>query len=70
MTISDRLDIIVLWLRKNSSALGRCLVVFFYYVIGVIYYQRNEGWDVGDCIYFITGKKYILRSCDGLVLND
>ena len=70
MTISDRLDVIILWLRKNTSALGRCHVVFFYYVIGVIYYQRNEGWIVSDCIYFITGKDYLRCSYDGLVVND
>ena len=55
MPITDRLDSVVFCLRKNSSAVCRLLVVFFYYVIGVIYYQRTEGWSIQDCLYFITG---------------
>lgn len=43
------------FLRKNSPAIGRSLLVFFYYVVGIAYYQRAEGWDTTDCIYFITG---------------
>ena len=56
MTVTAKLDAFVLMMRQNSTALGRTLIVFFYYVFGVIYYQKTEGWNKTDCIYFITGK--------------
>lgn len=55
MPVTERLDNFIAFLRKNSPALGRSLLVFFYYVIGIAYYQKTEGWDTTDCIYFITG---------------
>ena len=56
MTVTEKLDAFLLMMRQNSTALGRSLIVFFYYVFGVIYYQKTEGWNKTDCIYFITGK--------------
>ena len=62
MTVTAKLDAFVLMMRQNSTALGRSLIVFFYYVFGVIYYQKTEGWNKTDCIYFITGKFDIVFS--------
>ena len=53
--MAERVDSFILLLRKNSSALSRTLIVFFYFVIGIEYYRRAEGWDITDCLYFITG---------------
>ena len=62
MSVTERLDDFVLILRRNSSALSRTLVAFFYYLIGIEYYRRAEGWDISDCIYFITGSVHVYFS--------
>ena len=66
MSLAEKADLVVLFLRKNAAALSRCLVVFFYYLIGIAYFQKAEGWDITDCIYFITGQ---FRNISLLILS-
>jgi hypothetical protein len=40
--------------QDNYSALMQFFLVLVYYVIGVIFYHNNMGWNVLDCVYFIT----------------
>jgi hypothetical protein len=54
MSISDKVDLVLEWSRKHSKAIGRCLIIFFYYLIGIEYYHKIEGWNRTDSIYFIT----------------
>ena len=42
------------YLINNYFALSRSFVIFLYYLVGVLYYSDKEGWNVTDCIYFIT----------------
>ena len=56
-------------IQKNSSArrnfirslihpyraiLIQILSVFLFYMAGVLFYHHNMGWNIIDCIYFIT----------------
>lgn len=54
MTLSSKIDLILEWSRKHSKAIGRCLIIFFYYLIGIEYYHKVEGWNRTDCVYFVT----------------
>jgi hypothetical protein len=54
MSISDKVDLFFEWSKRHAKAIGRSLIIFFYYLIGVEYYHKIEGWNRTDSIYFIT----------------
>jgi hypothetical protein len=37
-----------------QGGLASAVVIFFYYLIGTIFYHNEEGWDVITCLYFET----------------
>ena len=40
--------------KEYHSALTKVGIVLLYYMIGILFYHYNMGWNVNDCIYFIT----------------
>jgi hypothetical protein len=53
-SLSVVVDKVVEFLRKHTVFLTRSLTVFFYYLIGIEYYHKAEGWDRTTSCYFIT----------------
>jgi len=47
-------DMIIDFYLDNSATINYLILLFFYYVIGIIYYQSVEKWNVGQCIFFST----------------
>lgn len=41
-------------IREWSSTSIKLLIFILYYIVGIIYYHVNEGWDILDCVYYIT----------------
>ena len=41
-------------IRQWSTSSIKMLIFLVYYIIGVVYYHVNEGWNVLDCVYYIT----------------
>jgi hypothetical protein len=32
----------------------KAISVMIFYIIGIVFYHHYEGWDIIDCMYFIT----------------
>ena len=41
-------------IRSINPALMKFIWLLIYYIVGIIFYHTNEGWDALDCIYYIT----------------
>ena len=41
-------------LRSHALLIFRVASLLIFYIIGIAYYNREEGWSVIDCVYFIT----------------
>jgi hypothetical protein len=41
-------------LHPYRSMLIQMLSVFVFYLVGVLFYHNNMGWNITDCIYYIT----------------
>lgn len=45
---------IIRTLNEYKSPIQKLLFVVVFYTLVSVYYNNVEGWDVEDCIYFIT----------------
>lgn len=42
------------FLVRNRFVFYRLCICICYFIIGVVFYSQNEGWNTIDCVYFIT----------------
>lgn len=42
------------FLIRNRFVFYRLCICVCYFIVGVVYYSQNEGWNTIDCVYFIT----------------
>jgi len=40
--------------RAHPLTFVELLAWFIYYIVGIVYYSNTEGWEIVECIYFIT----------------
>ena len=51
--VSKHLDVMAI-LYKHRKSLLRCIFACVFYVLVSVYYNQVEGWNVLDCVYYIT----------------
>lgn len=51
--VAEQLDV-PSQLYKHRKAILRCIFACVFYILVSVYYNQVEGWDVLDCVYYIT----------------